>query len=308
MIEHIVINGGGPTGLISYGVLRHLFQEKFVDINNIKSIYGSSIGGLFGVIISLKYDWDTLDDYIMKRPWKKVLKVELEDFFNLFYTKGLFSFSIVEEFLKYLLEAKDLSIHTTLKQYYEYNNIDHHFITVEINSFKKIDLNHITHPDLSLIKAIEMTCAFPILCKPVFINNDCYIDGGLLDNYPLKLCLDNEKCKKNQILGIKNIHEEQQLNITENMNLLEYLQTMMNHIIIKLRVENEENITIPNEVVCICKKNLSNYTQWLTYLTEIDKREELIQNGKNFAELFLKYHTQLQEDVQEDVEEEDELH
>ena len=40
------------------------------------------------------------------------------------------------------------------------------------------------------------------------------------------------------------------------------------------------------------------------YLTEIDKREELIQNGKNFAELFLKYHTQLQENVQE----EDELH
>ena len=45
MIEHIVINGGGPTGLISYGALKHLFEQDFLHIDNIKSIYGTSIGG-----------------------------------------------------------------------------------------------------------------------------------------------------------------------------------------------------------------------------------------------------------------------
>lgn len=29
MIKHIVINGGGPTGLISYGVLKHLSSQSF---------------------------------------------------------------------------------------------------------------------------------------------------------------------------------------------------------------------------------------------------------------------------------------
>ena len=84
MIQHIVINGGGPTGLISYGALKYLFKNDVVSISNIKSIYGTSIGGLFGVILSLKYDWDTLDDYILKRQKKKIFKINPEDFFNLF--------------------------------------------------------------------------------------------------------------------------------------------------------------------------------------------------------------------------------
>ena len=32
MIKHIVINGGGPTGLISYGVLKHLHKEEYFNI------------------------------------------------------------------------------------------------------------------------------------------------------------------------------------------------------------------------------------------------------------------------------------
>ena len=36
MIEHIVINGGGPTGLISYGALKHLFEQGFLNMENIK--------------------------------------------------------------------------------------------------------------------------------------------------------------------------------------------------------------------------------------------------------------------------------
>ena len=44
MIKHIVINGGGPSGLLSYGALKYLFENDFVNIENIKSIYGTSIG------------------------------------------------------------------------------------------------------------------------------------------------------------------------------------------------------------------------------------------------------------------------
>ena len=118
MIKHLVINGGGPTGWISYGALKCLFKKEFIHINNIKSIYGTSAGAIIGVIISLKYDWTTLEDYFLKRPWEKVLKLEPDHFFEMYYNKGLFQFNNVKEVLTPLLTAKDLSENITLKEYY----------------------------------------------------------------------------------------------------------------------------------------------------------------------------------------------
>jgi predicted acylesterase/phospholipase RssA len=294
MIKHIVINGGGPTGLITYGVLKHLSLNHFFDINNIESIYGTSIGGIFAVILSLKYDWQTLDDYILKRPWEKIFKIHPEDFFNLFYSKGLFSFNIVEGFLGKLFEALDISLNITLKEFYEFTKIKHHFITVKADTLECVELSYKTFPDLPLIKALEMTTAFPIFCKPVFYEDICYIDGGLLNNYPVKNCLENEGCEKEEILGIKNTYPINTININEKMNLLEYLQSIFGKIINRLQtLHNSECINIPNEVKCYCDKNITNYETWLNNLIEIDKRRELVDYGINCAIQFLEYQKQL---------------
>ena len=50
---------------------------------------------------------------------------------------------------------------------------------------KKVDLSHTTHPDLPLIKALQMTMCFPIMFQPICYGDDCYVDGGLLNNFPL---------------------------------------------------------------------------------------------------------------------------
>jgi len=294
MIKHIVINGGGPTGLITYGVLKHLSENKFFDINTIETMYGTSIGGIFGVILALKYDWNIIDDYILKRPWGEIFKIHPEDFFNLFYSKGLFSFSVVDGFLRKLFEAKDISVDITLKEFYEYTNIVHHFFTVKADSLEIVDLNYKTHPNLPLFRALEMTTAFPIFCKPVFWNNKCYLDGGLLDNYPVKLCLENEKCEKNEILGIRNTYSSLcKSHIQEDMNLLEYMQIVTHNIMNKLQKDNLLEDFIPFEVKCLCDKNISNYSEWLSYLTESEKRVELVDYGEACGEIFVKYYNQL---------------
>ena len=84
MIKHLVINGGGPTAFISYGVIRHLCQQEYLDMNSIQSIYATSSGAVIAALVSLKYDWNVLDDYIIKRPWDQVFQLQPEDFFRLF--------------------------------------------------------------------------------------------------------------------------------------------------------------------------------------------------------------------------------
>ena len=106
-----------------------------------------------------------------------------------------------------LLTAKDLADDITFKQLYEYNKIDIHIYATNINSYylEKVDLSHTTHPDLPIIKALSMSAAYPFAFKPVCSGEDCFIDGGLLNNYPLNDCIIQTKCNTEEILALKNI-------------------------------------------------------------------------------------------------------
>jgi len=292
MIKHLVINGGGPTGLLCYGAIKHLFEKEFIGIDNIKSIYGTSSGAIAAVIISLKYDWKTLDDYLLKRPWDKVFKIEPDNFIDMYYNKGMFQVSMVKEILEPLLTAKDLTEEITLKEYYEYNHIDLHLFTVEMNSFQKIDLSHKTHPDLSLITALEMSSAVPILFKPVIVDDKCYVDGSLFDNYPINECLQNEQCSEDEVLGIKNTWSNLEQTINNEMNIFQYLQASMSKIIKFIQIDSTPK-PIRYELKCICDKKLADYSTWFEYLTNVEMMKELMEEGKTFAELFLHYEKEL---------------
>ena len=76
-IKHLVLSGGAAGGFAIYGALKYLSQNNFWNIDNITNIYSTSIGSLLSVFISLKYDWTALDDYIIKRPWDKVIFLKL---------------------------------------------------------------------------------------------------------------------------------------------------------------------------------------------------------------------------------------
>ena len=138
-----------------------------------------------------------------------------------------------------------------------------------------------------------MTSAYPILFKPIIDNDKCYIDGGLIDNYPINECLENENCDEKEILGIKNKWVNVDSSINNEMNLFQYLQTSFGKIIEFIQINNTSSKTIHYELKCLCNKNLLDYTKWLEYMTKKDKIEELMDDGKEYAELFLNYENEL---------------
>ena len=119
VIKHIVISGGGPTGLLSYGAAKHLAQQGFWSHDTIETIYGTSIGSLIGAMLCLKHEWATLDDYIIKRPWEKVI-VESLELFELFSCKGMAKLKLLDDIMQPLLESKDLTLGVTLREFYEH--------------------------------------------------------------------------------------------------------------------------------------------------------------------------------------------
>ena len=86
-IKHIVISGGGPLGFRYLGALEKLEKENFWKIDNIESIYATSIGAIIGVFLGLKYDWDTLNKYLIERPWHDAIKVNAKQIFDSYFNK-----------------------------------------------------------------------------------------------------------------------------------------------------------------------------------------------------------------------------
>ena len=109
-IKHLVFSGGGPAGLITYGAVKHLAKTGVWALHNIQSMYGCSIGAYIGICISLGYEWEWLDDYIIKRPWNKVISITAQTFLDAYDQKGLLGEKFLLESLKPLLEAKDLNV------------------------------------------------------------------------------------------------------------------------------------------------------------------------------------------------------
>ena len=65
-------------------------------------------------------------------------------------------------------------------------------------------ISHETFPNIPVWKAILMSCAIPLIFKPIEWENKLYIDGGLVDNFPLfNINLDNceEKMKYLKYFG-----------------------------------------------------------------------------------------------------------
>jgi len=282
-IKHIVISGGGPSMLQSLGAIQYLEKQDFINMNNIDTIYGTSSGTLVGILICLKYDWETINDYILIRPWQDVFSIKAENIFDAYSKKGIFDIKLIEKCLKPLLDAKDLSMNITLKELYEYSKIEMHFFTFEINHFQLEDISYLTHPDLCLTVAVQMTCGLPILLTPVCIDNKCYTDGGIICNYSLKYCVDSGK-KEDEILGLKNKYANDATFIKKDSSILDYMLTFFFKLINNVSQDHIQPV-IKNEVN-INMAFLSMET-FKNALSSIEVRKDLLKQGECAANIFL---------------------
>jgi predicted acylesterase/phospholipase RssA len=282
VIKHIIISGGGVSGFSAYGVLRESNKSGFWNISNIKSIYGTSIGAIFAVIISLNYDWDTLDDYIIKRPWNMLFNINMYSILNSFDNCGILNIKVIEDLFLPLFNGKDIPLSITISEFYELTDIELHIYGTELNDFGPVDFNYKSYPDWRLIDAIYCSCCLPILFTPFKKDNKIYLDGGTFNNYPIAHCLSNISAENSdEIFGICNIKPDNFITETTTKpvgSLLDYLLTLFIKMLKQISFNNAK-ISIKNEIQieaqCISIYNI-HYT-----CSSIDERLRLIESGVN---------------------------
>ena len=210
-IKYIVISGGGAAGFSFYGALKNTHERGLWNIEDIEKMYSTSAGSIVSVFLSLGFEWKILDDYIIKRPWNLLYKIELPMAIKAIKDQGLFGKNVIQETFNPLFNAKDIPLDINLEDFFQLTKKELHFITTNFHTFEYVDVSYKTHPKWKVVDAVYASCCVPLLFTPFYQPNDdkmdVYLDGGIRMNYPLKVCLD-DGCHPSEILGIRRVDPE----------------------------------------------------------------------------------------------------
>ena len=276
IIKHIVMSGGGPTGFSYYGILKESNRLNHWDIENIKTVYGTSVGAILGVFLCLKYDWETIDDYLIKRPWNNVYKFNMFSIIDSYQKRGIFDIKPMKETLSPLFKGKDISIDVTMKEFYDLTNIELHMFATELNSYELIDFSYKSHPDWKVVEVAYCSACLPIMFSPFIKDNKCYCDGGLIKNYPLESCIQNG-VNPEEIFGIRKINVKNTVNpVDDQSSLLDFIMIILNNFSKKMFVLNSD-IALKNEYVV--ESEPTSLLNMYSVMNEIDERIKLINVG-----------------------------
>lgn len=288
-IKHLVFSSGGYKGLYILGAYKYLIYNNYIDVDTLESIWGTSIGSVMGAIICLKPDINDIIEYIINKPWEKELDLSLEKILKTIGKKGFFDNKILKSFFEHILRNNGLSKTTTLKELYEHSKIKLNILVTNLTSFQLEIFNYETKPDLNLIDALYMSCTIPFVFQPCFKDNKCYMDGAMINPYPLNLCLEelkeNDSFDKNEILGFKIINDDIS-NCSENSSIFYFGYFMIHKIIhdnynYEINDEDVKEVIIPGIPI-----NSEDAKKILTSKTE---RKKYLSMGENYAKIFLNY-------------------
>lgn len=286
-IKHLVLPGGGTAGMCLVGALQKLHDANIWNIDDIQAIYSVSAGSMIALLVALKFSWDTIVDYLVKRPWSDVYNVNLANIFDIFMKKGFYGPEFFITFFKPFFDSKDINMNITMLELHTITGVDIHFCTTEMSTLTFTSISHESHPNVQVLTAIQMSAAFPLIISPVFNNGKCYVDGGLLCNYPMSMCLQKYP-DKTQVLGIGNQIKDNREDVTEESSLLQFIENLLYSMVANLgnRIKdngNSENIPmymsipIPNVTLTSIQNTFS----------DIELRKELLETGRERASAFL---------------------
>jgi predicted acylesterase/phospholipase RssA len=304
IIKHIVFTGGGPVGMVEYGALKYLTEKKFIAHENIESLYSISIGGIIGLIYILNYEWAWMDDFLIKRPWNKLVNISYSSYINILYEKGIINKSILVNVLEPLFLAKNIPLNITLLEFYNLTKIEFNIFACSLNDIKQIKFNHITNPNLELVDALYMSLSIPIIFVPLYIDNCFYLDGAIIVGCPINQCIAEKKCSHDEILcfmndkmqpidlsnNFYNKYSDNKANniITNDSNFFEYVFFLIKKLFLKIsNFENEIIIYIKNSINTALTYNSIDSAYWYHVLSDETERAYLINLGVLQAEKFL---------------------
>ena len=194
-IVSLALSGGGSRAISHLGVLKAIEELKIP----IDHIIGTSMGSVIGGLYSAGYKLEDLDSLITKINWEELFFVTGADRTDLFVDqkitedKDLFTIrldGLNPVFPQSLNTGKKISnlltsitLNAPINKYNSFDDLLYKFraVTTEL-----VSGNRIVVKEGTLSEAMRASSNVSFLLPPIKIDSMLLVDGGLVDNLPIK--------------------------------------------------------------------------------------------------------------------------
>jgi predicted acylesterase/phospholipase RssA len=197
----LVLSGGGLKGVILLGMLHRIFNTQTSDkkssFSNLEAFVGTSIGSVICFLLIIGLAPVEILSNICTGEFNgdsSQLNIPL-----LFSNCGVLS---IENFFEPIQKRTEeiLGFIPTMLELYELFHKEFVCVTHNITLDETIYIDHLSHPNLSCIEALKMSCNIPFIFEKYMYDKCFFIDGAFSDNFAVEYTCSRYKDKK--ILGL----------------------------------------------------------------------------------------------------------
>ncbi len=209
-----IFQGGGIKGLAYIGALYALEENGFKP----KRAAGTSMGAILAGLVASGYNAYELSYAMNEIDFATLIKKDSKKIKNIITEKGLHSTCYINEKISYLLKQKNIYTFGDLKTDNDYKlkvigtNASNYQQIIFPNDlvFYNINPNYFYVSD-----AIVMSATYPGYFKPLKLQNNFILDGGLCNNFPYNVY---QYLPNDLVIGFQ-ILEKNYKNIPDNINI-----------------------------------------------------------------------------------------
>jgi predicted patatin/cPLA2 family phospholipase len=184
--DTVCMSGGGIKGFSFLGALDYLEFNSYINTSKINNWVGTSAGSILSFLFSLGYTIHEIGDFILDFNFSKIQPDPCID--NLLVGFGIDDGSkfmlIMTGFLKEKYDVNDI----TFEEHFNLTNKKLIIIGANFSKGTEVVFSHETTPTMSVLTAIRISSSIPVVFTPVLYESDYYIDGGFVNNFPIKYC------------------------------------------------------------------------------------------------------------------------
>ncbi|GGE54709.1 patatin-like phospholipase family protein [Priestia taiwanensis] len=202
--RNLVFEGGGIKGIGYVGALEYIENKQNI-LPNIQRFGGTSVGAVTALILGLGYSISELKEKLEKIQFEEFKDDDswiIKDAFRLLVSgygrykgdkflewirKDIIHPKVAEWMEKGIMEEGRQNSDLTFEELVQITGKAVYFQGTNVSTRQSVTFSHESTPTMSVAEAVRISMSIPLFFEPVVWRGNYYVDGGVLNNYPIRL-------------------------------------------------------------------------------------------------------------------------